>query len=177
MRVFKTEGIIIKRRNIGEGDRILTVYSKQRGKIQVVAKGVRKIASRRSSHIELLNYSLLTIHEAKLPILTEAEALNHYSGLKSNLDKSAYAFYVCELVDGLLAEHQENRAVFNLLQDTLFKMESEAECKMLIKNFEQLLLTELGFWPHDRVFLEDSSRFIEDLMERKIKTKRIFPLS
>jgi DNA repair protein RecO (recombination protein O) len=148
MRVFKTEGIIIKRRNIGEGDRILTVYSKQR-----------------------------TIHEAKLPILTEAEALNHYSGLKSNLDKSAYAFYVCELVDGLLAEHQENRAVFNLLQDTLFKMESEAECKMLIKNFEQLLLTELGFWPHDRVFLEDSSRFIEDLMERKIKTKRIFPLS
>ena len=176
MRAYKIEGIIIKRRNFGETDRILTVFSKNKGKIQVVAKGVRKITSRRSAHVELLNLSQLALHDGKMPILTEAETLNHFSSLKNDLRKASFAFYVCELIDGLLAEHQENRAVFNLLQNVLFDLEIEENPRRRIKRFEQELIILLGFWPKERMFLEDSDRFIEDIMERKIKTKRIFPL-
>ena len=61
-RAYKTEAIIIKRRNFGEADRILTILTKNYGKIQVRAPGVRKITSRRSSHIELLNFSSLTLY-------------------------------------------------------------------------------------------------------------------
>jgi len=54
MKSYKTEGIIIKRKNFGEADRILTIFTKNKGKISIVAKGVRKINSRRAPHIELL---------------------------------------------------------------------------------------------------------------------------
>ena len=60
MRSFKTEGIVIKRRNFNEADRIITVFSKRNGKINIKASGVRKITSRRSPHLELLNYSIFS---------------------------------------------------------------------------------------------------------------------
>ena len=63
MRTHKTEGIIIKRRNYGEADRILTVFTKYNGKIQVKATGIRRIPSRRSAHVELLNYSVLNLYK------------------------------------------------------------------------------------------------------------------
>lgn len=175
MRAFKTEGIVIKRKNYGEADRILTVFTKNRGKISVMAKGVRKISSRRSSHIELLNLSIFNCHDSKMPILTEVETLNHYSGLKSDLTKAGYAFYVCELVDGLLAEHQENRAVFHLLQQIFYDLEIDPNPRRRIKRFEEELIILLGFWPREQMFLEDSESFIEGIMEKKIKTKRILP--
>lgn len=176
MHAFKTEGIIIKRKNFGEADRILTVVTPHRGKIKIVAKGVRKINSRRAPHVELLNLSIITVHDGKLPILTEAETINHYPALKNNLKKAGYAFYICELLDGLLAEHQENRAVFKLLEQTLLELEIIKDPRPLIKRFEQEILILLGFFPKERMFLEDSDSFIEGIMEKKIKTKRIFPL-
>ncbi len=177
MRSFKTEGIIIKRKNFGEADRFLTVLTPRYGKIKILAKGVRKISSRRSSHIELLNLSYLSVHESKLPILTEVEAINHFEGLKNDLDKAAYAFYVCELIDGLLAEHQENRLVYDLLRQTLYDLEIDPDPRRRIKRFEEEMLILLGFWPRGRVFVEDQSEFIENIMERRIKTKRILPSS
>lgn len=176
MRSYRVEGIILKRKDFGETDRILTVFAKHRGKIKIVAKGVRKISSRRAPHVELLNQSILTVHEGKLPILTEAETINHFSGLKNDLKKAGYAFYICELVDGLNPLHQENRSVFSLLERTLYDLEIIQDPRPLIKRFEQEILILLGFWPRERMFLEDSDRFIEGIMEKKIKTKRIFPL-
>ncbi|MBI4097981.1 MAG: DNA repair protein RecO [Candidatus Levybacteria bacterium] len=175
MRVFKTEGIIIKRKNFGEADRILTVFTKRHGKIKIIAKGVRKITSRRSSHVELLNLSVMGVHEGKIPVLTEAESLNHHSNLKNDLRKTGYAFYICELIDGMLAEHQENRAVFELLEQTLFELEIVKDPRPLIRKFEEEMLILLGFWPKDKIFLEDSDMFIEGVLERRIKTKRILP--
>ena len=168
MHSFRTEGIIIKRKNYGEADRILTVFTRHQGKVKVLAKGVRKISSRRAPHVELLNLSILNLHQGKMLILTEAETLNHFSSLKDDLGRSGYAFYVCELIDGLLPEHQQNREAFSLL-------ETEKDCRLLIQKFEQELLGLLGFWPKDRLYLEDSDAFIENIMERKIKTKRILP--
>ena len=175
MRSYKIEGIVIKRKDFGEADRILTVFARHQGKIKVVAKGVRKISSRRAPHVELLNQSIITIHDGKIPTLTEAETIRHYSQLKNDLKKAGYAFYICELVDGLTAEHQENRNVFRLLEQTLYDLEIVRDPRPLIKRFEQEILILLGFWPKEQMFLEDSDRFIEDIMEKKIKTKRIFP--
>lgn len=176
MRSYKTEAIVIKRKNYGEADRILTVFTKNKGKISIIAKGVRKINSKRSSHVELLNHSMIGVYEGKMPILTEAETLSHYGVLKSDLKKAGMAFYICELVDGLLPFHQENRAVFGLIQNTLLKMEEEEDCSALIGKFEQELLSLLGFWPREVAFIEDSDSFIENIIERKIKSKRILQL-
>lgn len=175
MRSYKIEGIIIKRKDLGESDRILTVFTKQRGKIQVIAKGVRKITSKRSPHVELLNVSILGIYDSKFPILTEAECLESFSSLKEDLNKTSWGFYVCELVDGLLADHQENRQVYELIKRCLFEIEIVDNPKPIIKKFEQEILILLGFWSENRIYLEQSTPYIEEIMEKKIKTKRIFP--
>jgi DNA repair protein RecO (recombination protein O) len=176
MRSFKTEGIVIKRKDFQEADRILTVFTRYHGKISIVAKGVRRIKSRRSPHVELLNQSILNIHEARIPVLTEAETIYHYSALKNDLTKVGYAFYVCELLDGLLAEYQENKIVYDLVQKTLLTLETTDDPKTLISNFQQELLVNLGFWPRRQALIEDSDAFIEDIIERKIKSRRILNL-
>jgi len=176
MHSYRTEGIIIKRKDLQEADRILTVFTRYQGKINIIAKGVRRINSRRSPHVELLNQSILNIYEAKMPILTEAETIYHYSLIKSDLKRAGYAFYVCELIDGLLADHQENRTVYDLIQRTLLALETTDDPKLLISKFQQELLVDLGFWSRKQILIEDSDAFIEDIIERKIKTKRILNL-
>src|SRR5579862_3869711 len=123
MRSFRTEGIIIKRRDYGEADRILTVMTRDYGKIKIKATGVRKITSRRAAHIELLNHTVLHLYRGNtFAILTEAKMLSDFSTIKGDLTKVGLAYHLCELVDGLCPENQENRNVFDLLQGTLAEL-------------------------------------------------------
>lgn len=175
MRTYKTEGIIIKRRNFGEADRILTVFTKRFGKIQVKAVGVRRITSRRSPHVELLNLSVLTLHKGKsLPILTEAQTIEDFSSIKDNLTKVGFAYHLCELVDGLCPENQENRRAFFLLEDVLDRLEKEDDIVSAVHEFEIELLTTLGYYkPSWRFQSIDTTSFIESILERRLKSKRL----
>lgn len=176
MRSFKTEGIIIKRKNFGEADRILTVLTKYQGKIQVKAAGVRKIQSRRSSHVELLNHSALFIYKGRgaLPVLTEAETLNSFQEIKDDLTKVGFSYHMCELIDGLCAENQENRVVFNLFKSTLDRLSDSEDIAITIHEFEVELLMLLGFWPKDRVVKNVNTEYIfENILERRLKSKSL----
>lgn len=175
MRNFKVDGIIIKRRNFGEADRILTVFTQKNGKIQIKALGVRRLNSRRSSHVELLNHTSLTLYKAQtLPILTEAQTLDDFSKIKENLTKVGFGYHICELIDGLCAENQENRTVFSLLLNTLKLLSEEDDIVDAIHNFEISLLTNLGFYPHSRFSKNLNTEFlIEQILERKLKSKQL----
>src|SRR3990167_5881303 len=142
MRGFKTEGVILKRKNFGEADRILTVFTQSRGKISIVAKGVRRITSRRAGNVELLNRVSLFLYQGKgMPILTEAEGLEN---LKSDLTLSTVAFHIIELVDKLTAENQENRILYEHLVNCLKRLERNQR-QIFIRAFEAKILTNLGF--------------------------------
>src|SRR5579872_1274625 len=120
MRSFRTEGIIIKRRDFGEADRIITVMTRDYGKLKIKAAGVRKITSRRAAHIELLNHTVLHLYKGNtLAILTEAKMLDDFSQVKNHFDKIGLAYHICELIDGLCPENQESSKVFFLLLKTL----------------------------------------------------------
>jgi hypothetical protein len=120
MRNFRTEGIVIKRYDFGEADRILTVMTRDYGKLKIKAAGVRKITSRRGAHIELLNHTILHLYKGKsMSVLTEAKMLDDFSQVKKDFNKVGLAYHFCELVDGLCPENQENSKVFSLLQKTL----------------------------------------------------------
>ena len=175
MRSFKTEGIVIRRRNYNEADRIITVFSKRNGKISIKATGVRRITSRRSPHIELLNYSVFSLYQGKnMPVLTEVESLENYSLLKKDLRRVGLAYHICELIDGLCAENQENTQIFDLLQNTLKKLSNEEDLSNLIYKFEIDLLTLLGFHtPTTATFRIDTQQVIENILERKLKTRQI----
>lgn len=174
MRSFKTEGIIIKRRNFGEADRILTVFTKKNGKIYVKAIGTRRTTSRRASHIELLNVSLLTLYKGRtLPILTEAQTLEDFSDIKNNLVKIGFAYHLCELIDGLCPENQENKAAFSILLNTLHRLSSEEDIVSIVHEFEVELLSNLGFWSRTQPTQNlDTHYIIENILERKLRSKR-----
>ena len=142
---LKVEGIVLKRRNFGEADRILTVFSLQKGKISVLAKGVRRITSRRSGNVELLNRVSMYLHQAKtFLILTEASSLDTFQKIKNDLTLSTYAYHIIELVDKMTAENQENRILYEHLVQVLRKLERKPR-QILIRAFETKILSNLGF--------------------------------
>lgn len=178
MRVFKTEGFVIKRRNFGEGDRILTIFSKHYGKIQAKAPGVRKITSKRSPHIELLNLSVFTLYKSSrsaLSLVTEASTLENFSDLKNDLKKIGFSFYICELLNNLCAENQENSKVFYLLKDTLANLENSSSYDLVLDEFEERLLAALGFAPKFYL-IENRQAFIENILEKKLRARDMIPL-
>jgi DNA repair protein RecO (recombination protein O) len=171
---FTTEGIIIKRRNFGEADRFLTVLTKRHGKISVKAVGVRRIISRRSAHVELLNHATLTLHKGKaVPILTEAVTLSSFPAIKEDLTKIGFAYHLCELIDGLCPENQELSDVFDLFCSALGQLEKEEEIAPVIYDFEIQLLTSLGFYPRDKNLGMDTTQLIEDILERRLRTRSL----
>ncbi len=171
MRSYKTEGIVLKRQNFSEADRILTVFTRTHGKIKVLAKGVRRIKSRRGPNIELFNQVTLFLHQGRnFDILTEAQAQNTFPQIRKKLELIGLAYYVCELIDGLCAENQPHPKVFELLIKILNELEND-----LIHKFELSLLAELGFLPiGESVANLNTNLFIEQLLERKLKTKSLF---
>ena len=186
MRNFKTEGIIIRRRDYKDADRILTIMTRNHGKIAVQGSGIRRIPSRRSPHVELLNHCIVTLYQGRaFPILTEAQTIESFSEIKGDLDRVGLAYHLCELVDGLCPEDQENPGVFVLLKNTLTlltRLEQEDEPQMqtqkkkIIREFEIDLLTRLGYWDTADTITEhiDIDSFVENIMERKLKSKKIF---
>lgn len=160
---FKTEGIILKRRDFGEADRLLTVFTLSRGKVSILAKGVRRITSRRSGNVELLNRVQLYLHPGKnFLILTEASSVDTFEKIKEDLTLSTYAFHIIELVDKLAAENQENRILYDYLVGVLKKMESNPR-QIFIRAFEVKILNILGFWSETQVI--DISPAIKDLLQ------------
>ena len=145
MQSVKAAGIILKRRDFGEADRILTVFSQKMGKISVLAKGVRKITSRRAGNVELLNRVLMYLHKGKnFWILTEAVSIDTYQKLKEDLTLSTYAYHIIELVDKLTAENQENFILYDHLINLLERL-SKNPRQILIRAFEVKILSNLGF--------------------------------
>lgn len=175
MRNYKTIGIIIKRTNFSEADRILTIFTRSHGKIKVIAKGVRRITSRRCGNVELLNLAEISLHEGKnLDILTEACVLESFPNIRNNLKKIGWAYHICEILDGFCAERQENNKIFELAISTLHLLnkEDDIKSKEIIKKFEENLLKELGFWPKNKLLPDNLiDNLIESILEKHLKSK------
>jgi DNA repair protein RecO (recombination protein O) len=144
-RVYKTDGVIIRRRNSGEADSILTVFSESEGKFDAVARGVRKARSHMRGHLEPLTFTRMLIARGRhLDVFTQAETLNPYRAIREDLDRTAVALYCAELVDHLAAERVKQPEVFHLLLETLDALEAGAESHVA-RLFEVQLLAEAGY--------------------------------
>lgn len=124
---------------------MVTVLTERLGKISIVARGVRKITSRRAGNIELLNRVKLHLFKGKGYTLTEAESLETFPRIKENLILSTTAFHVIELVDRLVPEEQKNYQVFDLTLAVLRILERNPR-QIIIRAFEVKILSLLGFW-------------------------------
>jgi DNA repair protein RecO (recombination protein O) len=147
-RNYQTEAIIIKKTKLGEADRILTLYTPHRGKIQAVAKGVRRPRSKMSGHLELLTHSLVSLARGKnIDTITGTQTINSFLPLKSDLRLTAYALYTTELVNQFAADHVEDYPLFQLLLETMHRLCQDDDNELALRYFELHLLTEVGYRP------------------------------
>lgn len=144
-RTYTTEGVVLRRRNLGEADSIFTVFSLHEGKFDAVARGVRKAKSRMRGHLEPLTRS--TMHLARgrtLDVFTQVETIAAHGRLRDSLDALTAAIYCCELVDRFTVDRAEQRPVYELLLDLLAALDG-GEPPTVVRYFELHLLAITGY--------------------------------
>src|SRR3989344_1260974 len=130
LRSYSGEGIVLARRNFGEADRILVVYSRHYGRISLLAKGVRRPSSRKRGHVEIFSYIKFSAASGKnLDIMTEAEIINSFSEVRKNLHKVSLAYYFMEVVGRTTHEGEPHRELFDLILVSLDKLKNENKLK------------------------------------------------
>jgi DNA repair protein RecO (recombination protein O) len=147
-RAYKTEAIIIKRIKLGEADRIITFYTPDYGKIRAVAKGARRTKSKLGGHVELLTYSSLLIARGRnLDIVTQAQTIETFLPLKTDLGSMSCGLYASELVDSFTEDLDQNVSLFRLFLDTLFRLTIAKNREIVLRYFELHLVEQVGFRP------------------------------
>lgn len=147
-RVYRTEGIVLKGYDFGEADRILTLYTPQLGKLRVVAKGMRRTKSRMGGHLDLFTRSnLLVARGRQLDIITQAETIETFGGMRSDLVRLSYAHYVAELVDAFSVEQMANYPAYATTVATLRRIAEIDDPALSVHSFEIQLLGLMGYRP------------------------------
>lgn len=148
-RAFRTPALILKRRDFGEADRLLTVLTPDHGKLTVIAKGARKPTSTRTGHVELFTRADMLIHRGRdFGIVQQVEMTRPFLPLREDLHLGAYASYAAELLDRFTAEaDDETRALFELADQTLERLCSADDPLLALRYFEMRLLDLVGFRP------------------------------
>jgi DNA repair protein RecO (recombination protein O) len=150
-RTYRTEAIVLRRKDFGEADRVLTLFTPELGKVRVVAKGIRKPRSRKAGHLELFTRSRLLVAKGRdLDIVTQAETLSAYRPLREYLLRGAYASYAVELLDKFTPDGQENREVYDLLSQALDWLCHSPDLALTARYYELQLLALAGFQPQLR---------------------------
>lgn len=147
-RTLRVEAVVLRHMDVGEADRLLTIYTRERGKLRAVAKGARKVRSRKAGHLEpFTRVALLLARGRDWWIVTQAETVDAYLPLREELLRTGFAAYVIELVDRFIYEEGQNDALYRLLVDTLGRIAAEADPFLALRYYEVRLLDLLGFRP------------------------------
>lgn len=148
-RLYRVQAIVLRRTDVGEADRLLTLFTPDLGKIRVNAKGARKPSSRKSGHVELFTHvDLLIAKGQRVDVVTQADTIEAFIDLRDNLERVSYAYYLAELVDKFSEEGSENRPVFDLLVHALgWLSEPATNPDLLARFFELRFLQYVGYRP------------------------------
>jgi len=148
-RSFRLEAIVLRHSDWGEADRLLTLYTRQRGKVRAIAKGARRVRSRKAGHLEPFTRVTLQLARGRdLLIVTDAETVEAYQPLREDLVKTGYASYVMELLDRFTYEDEsESPVIYRLLAETLSRISSQPDSWLAVRYYEVRLLDHLGFRP------------------------------
>src|SRR6266436_9792619 len=126
-RSYSTEAIILKRTDLGEADRIVTLFTPGKGKYHAIAKGTRRPVSKLAGHLELLSRSQLQLALGRnLDIVTQAEGRENFLHLRSDLWHMTCGFYLAELVDRFVEDSTLHPDIYHLLLETLRYLDADA---------------------------------------------------
>jgi DNA repair protein RecO (recombination protein O) len=137
--------------DLGEADRILTLYTREHGKLRAVAKGVRKTTSRSAGHLEPFILTDLSLAVGKeLDVISQAETRNAFRDVREDLILTTHAYYLAELTDLLTDDRLENQDVFDALVDGFTALAERQDVRLVVISFQLRVLDALGYRPELR---------------------------
>lgn len=150
--VNKYEGIVIRTTDYGESNKIVTIYSREAGKVAGMARGAKKTNNRFSSISQPFTYGYFLIRGQRgLGTIYQAEVISPFRSIREDLIQTAYASYIVELLDKATAEREKNPFLFELLYQTLNYINEDYDPDIITNIFEMKMLNVFGLYPEMNV--------------------------
>ncbi|OGK12190.1 DNA repair protein RecO [Candidatus Roizmanbacteria bacterium RIFCSPHIGHO2_02_FULL_37_15] len=168
-RTVKTEAIVLKKRSLPNQDTICSLFSKELGKVNAFAKGIKKITSRRLPHVQTANLIETVLYKKDNNFyLQETTLISGFSQIKKDADKIQILYRFFFVLERLLPENQSEPAVFNLALNFLVELSenSSSDISLLTKYLNNILRL-LGYSKEDKPY-EEITRTIEEIIHEKI---------
>lgn len=147
-RVYRTEAVVLRRMDLGEADRLLTLFTPDEGKVKAIAKGVRRPGSRKAGHLEPFTRARLLLARGRnLDIITQAEAVDYHPELHSDLERLGAAASIVELIDRFTVPEVGTQSLYDLLVAALAHLAAGEPPAPLLLYYQLRLLDLVGFRP------------------------------
>lgn len=146
---IKTQGLVLRETNYKEADKILTVLTREGGRRTVKARGCRRKNSPLAAAAQLLAWSDMTLFEYRDRLtLNEAEPLELFWGVRSDVDKLALGSYFAEVTEAVAEEGRSDPDLLSLVLNSLYALDKLKKPLPLVKAaFELKLLCVAGYEP------------------------------
>jgi DNA repair protein RecO (recombination protein O) len=167
---YQTQGLIIKKEDRRETDRIFTIYTKNFGKLELLAKAERKIKSKLRAGLELFYLSEIEFIQGKThKTLTDAILINNFQNLRKDLKRLKIAYQISEVLDNLVKGQEPDENIWQLLNETFNQLNNSSffirHSSLLYYYFLWNFLSILGY----QLELYNCA-----LCQRKLRPEKIF---
>jgi DNA repair protein RecO (recombination protein O) len=167
--INKTQGIVIKKKELLNLDILITLLTKDFGKINILAKGIKKINSRRAPHIQTGNFiNVIVSSKAEFYYLQESVLISGFSEIKKSSKKISLLYYLFSILDKLMPEAEKEEDVFRITLHFLINLSKIKNYdEKFIEKYLNLILKKLGYIRNSKK-LNDLHKLIEDILNEKI---------
>lgn len=147
--IIKTEAVVLSKLNYGDTSLIVSLFTKELGKISAILKGGRSPKTKLGLKVDPVNYIEVVFYNKStrdLQLISSADIIEHYPGIKAELEKLKYAYSIIELVKNLTPEHEQNPRLFKGMIRIFSLLESSPEkANTIFARFLLFFLKETGY--------------------------------
>lgn len=170
---YTSRGIVLSRRNFSEADRILKIFTNDHGKVVLLAKGIRRLKSRKRGSLEIFSKIRFSASQTKtIDIITETVPEDLYLQIRNDLRRTSLAYYFVEIIDKVTADGERHDTLYDLVVEFMEKLKDSNNLKKLRLEFVYRVLVTLGYWPGGKE-LKNADEVLSEVLERKINSVRV----
>lgn len=171
MKSFSTEAVVLKRTNVGETDRVVTLLTRDRGKLVCIAKGARSLTSSKRALLEPGTViKAFLISTKSLPLMTQAVLLEDCLPIHDQLSKIRQLLQVLEMVDALFVEEQGDTFLFDQIIEIRREIVSAAPTSGHILTQLEQLIEELGYQPFSETNYTTIGEYVAALSDKPMRS-------
>ena len=168
-RSIKSEAVVLKKRSLPNQDKIITLFTKELGKVSAFAKGIKKITSRRLPHVQTANLINVVLYKKNEHFyLQETFLISGFSEIKKDQGKLQLLYQFFFVVERILPENQLETDIYNLVIRFLVELSrTKNHSEEILEKYLNQAMQILGYAKEDKTF-DELKRIIEEIIHEKM---------